>query len=226
MPTTEGGTMSANIITLTRVLLAMVTLVMFQMGFYFRVAALPLMIIVFYMDSLDGYVARKLGIASDFGALFDITGDRIVEHVYWIFFTAVGLVNFWVPIIFISRSFLVDTVRSMAFSREGKTPFGEKSMMRSKFTLFLTSGRFMRGLYGFMKLFTFIVIGAILVLQVDTGLISRLLPQGFMADLTLFSKFCIWITTALCIIRGIPVLWDGRRYLFDKYFPRELKDAG
>ncbi len=101
--------MSANIITLTRVLLAMVTLVMFQMGFYFRVAALPLMIIVFYMDSLDGYVARKLGIASDFGALFDITGDRIVEHVYWIFFTAVGLVNFWVPIIFISRSFLVDT---------------------------------------------------------------------------------------------------------------------
>jgi len=77
--------MSANIITLTRVLLAMVTLVMFQMVIYFRVAALPLMIIVFYMDSPDGYVARKLGIASDFGALLDITGDRIVEHVYWIF---------------------------------------------------------------------------------------------------------------------------------------------
>jgi CDP-diacylglycerol--glycerol-3-phosphate 3-phosphatidyltransferase len=218
--------MSANIITLTRVLLAMVTLVMFQMGFYFRVAALPLMIIVFYMDSLDGYVARKLGIASDFGALFDITGDRIVEHVYWIFFTAAGMVSFWVPIIFISRSFLVDTVRSMAFSTEGKTPFGEKSMMRSKFTLFLTSGRFMRGLYGFMKLFTFVVIGAILVLKVDTGQIGRLLPEGFMANLTLFSLFCIWITTALCIIRGVPVLWDGRRYLFDKYFPRELKDAG
>jgi CDP-diacylglycerol--glycerol-3-phosphate 3-phosphatidyltransferase len=218
--------MSANIITLTRVLLALVTLVMFQMGFYFRVAALPLMIIVFYMDSLDGYVARKLGIASDFGALFDITGDRIVEHVYWIFFTAVGLVSFWVPIIFISRSFLVDTVRSMAFSREGKTPFGEKSMMRSKFTLFLTSGRFMRGLYGFMKLFTFAVLGAILVLEVDGGQIGRFLPQGFMAGISLFSKFCIWITTALCIIRGIPVLWDGRRYLFDKYFPREPKDAG
>lgn len=223
---TRGGIMSANIITLTRVLLAMVTLVLFQMGFSFRVAALPLMIIVFYMDSLDGYIARKLGTASDFGALFDITGDRIVEHVYWIFFTAVGLVSFWVPIIFISRSFLVDTVRSMAFSREGKTPFGEKSMMRSKFTLFLTSGRFMRGMYGFMKLFTFVVLGAFLVLEEDTGQISRHLPEGYMTGLTLFSQFCVWITTALCIIRGIPVLWDGRRYLFDKYFPRELKDAG
>ena len=218
--------MSANIITLTRVLLAMLTLVMFQMGFYFRLASLPLMIIVFYMDSLDGYVARKLGIASDFGALFDITGDRIVEHVYWIFFTAMGLVSFWVPIIFISRSFLVDTVRSMAFSMEGKTPFGEKSMMRSKFSLFLTSGRFMRALYGFMKLLTFVVLGAILVLEVDTGLIGSLLSEGYMGKVTLFSQFCIWITTALCVIRGIPVLWDGRGYLFGKYFPREIKDAG
>lgn len=218
--------MSANIITLARVFMAMITLVLFQMGFLFRVAALPLMIIVFYMDSLDGYIARKLGIASDFGALFDITGDRIVEHVYWIFFTAVGLVSFWVPIIFISRSFLVDTVRSMAFSREGKTPFGEKSMMRSNFTLFLTSGRFMRALYGFMKLFTFAVLGAILILRVDPGRIGRFLPGGFLTELTIFSQFCIWITTALCIIRGLPVLWDGRTYLFEKYFPRELKDAG
>ena len=85
--------MSANIITLTRVILAIVTLAMYQMGFYMRAAALVLMIIVFYMDSLDGYVARKLGIASDFGALFDITGDRIVEHVYWIYFTALGMVS-------------------------------------------------------------------------------------------------------------------------------------
>jgi len=218
--------MSANIITLTRVILAIATLAMYQMGFYMRAAALVLMIIVFYMDSLDGYVARKLGIASDFGALFDITGDRIVEHVYWIYFTALGMVSFWVPIIFISRSFLVDAVRSLAFSREGKTPFGEKSMMRSSFTLFLTSGRFMRSLYGFMKLFTFVLLGFMLIIEVDPGLIGKYLTPGFLSNFKIFTTICIWITTALCIIRGIPVLWDGRYYLFDKYFPRDLKDAG
>jgi CDP-diacylglycerol--glycerol-3-phosphate 3-phosphatidyltransferase len=218
--------MSANIITLTRVILAIVTLIMYQMGFYWRAAALVLMIIVFYMDSLDGYVARKMGVASDFGALFDITGDRIVEHVYWIYFTALGMVSFWVPIIFISRSFLVDAVRSLAYSKEGKTPFGEKSMMRSPFTLFLTSGRFMRSLYGFMKLFTFVLLAFVLVLEVDTGLIGKYLYSGFLANFKVFTTVCIWITTALCIIRGIPVLWDGRTYLFDKYFPRDLKDAG
>ena len=218
--------MTANIVTLIRIGLAIVTLVMFQMGFYFRIGAILLTGLVFYMDALDGYVARKLGVASDFGALFDITGDRIVEHVYWVFFTVLGLVSIWVPIIIVSRSFSVDTVRSVAFSKEGKTPFGEKSMMRSPFTLFLTSSRFMRGLYGFMKVFTFALLGCILALEVDSGLVRAHLPARFMSDLILWTTVCVWITTVLCLVRGVPVLWDGRYYLFEKYFPRELKDAG
>lgn len=218
--------MSANIITLVRIGLAILTLVMFQLGFYSRIGAILITGLVFYMDALDGYIARKLGVASDFGALFDITGDRIVEHVYWIFFTVMGMVSIWVPIIVVSRSFSVDTVRSVAFSKEGKTPFGEKSMMRSPFTLFLTSSRFMRGLYGFLKVFTFTLLGCILALRADHGLVSPHLPARFLSDLTVFTTGCVWITTALCLIRGIPVLWDGRYYLFEKYFPRDLKDAG
>ncbi len=218
--------MSANIITLVRIALSLVTLVMLQMGFYWRISAVLLMFLVFYMDALDGYVARKLGVASDFGALFDITGDRIVEHVYWIFFTGIGMVSIWVPIIFISRSFLVDTVRSVAFSKEGKTPFGEKSMMRSKFTLFLTSGRFMRGFYGVIKLFAFFLLCMILIIEVDRGFITGYFPMEYLPGLKLFTLITVWVTTALCVIRGLPVLWDGRIYLFDKNFPRELKDAG
>lgn len=56
--------MSADIITLTRVILAAITLIMFQMGFYSRAVALLITILVFYMDSLDGYIARTLGVAS------------------------------------------------------------------------------------------------------------------------------------------------------------------
>jgi len=218
--------MSANSITLIRIILAIVTLVMFQLGFPFRAAAVFATIVVFYLDALDGYIARKLGTASDFGALFDITGDRIVEHVYWIFFTYMKMVSIWVPIIFISRSFLVDTVRSVAFSKEGKTPFGEKSMARSPFTLFLTGGRFMRGFYGIIKVVTFVLLGCILVLRADSGQVGQFLSPGFLPNLIVFTNIIVWITTAICIIRGLPVLWDGRFYLFEKYFPRELKDAG
>ena len=218
--------MSANIITLSRIILAIVSIGMLQLGFYFRALAVLLVMVVFYMDALDGYLARKLGVASDFGALFDITGDRIVEHVYWIFFSALGMVSMWVPIIFVSRSFSVDTVRSIAFSKEGKTPFGEKTMMRSRLTSLLTSSRMMRGLYGFMKVFTFVLLGAILTLKVDPGLAVAHLPSSFLSDLTILATVCVWITTALCLLRGVPVLWDGRYYLFNKLFPRALKDEG
>lgn len=195
------------------------------MGFYWGLTALLMTLVVFYMDALDGYVARKLGTASDFGALFDITGDRIVEHVFWIFFTAVGMVSFWVPIIFISRSFMVDTVRYMAFSKEGKTPFGEKSMMRSAFTLFLTSSRFMRGFYGIIKVLVFIMLGFLLTLKAGNVPVEILTSSSLITNLNLLTHVVVWLTVALNLLRGIPVLWDGRMYLFAKEFPREIKEA-
>ncbi len=216
--------MAANMITLGRIILVFLVVILFQAGLYWRVAAVFLTILVIYLDSLDGYVARKLRAASDFGALFDITGDRIVEHVYWIFFTAVGLVSFWVPIIFVGRSFLVDTVRSVAFTKEGKTPFGEKSMMRSAFTRFLTASRFSRGVYAGGKVVAFVMLGVILVFEEETGLFLSWFPETFHGKLKFVTNIIVWIVVAMNLIRGIPVLWDGRYYLFERSFPRQLKD--
>lgn len=215
--------MAANIITLGRILLTFVVVVLFQMGFYFRIAATLLTILVIYLDSLDGYVARKLGVASDFGALFDITGDRIVEHIYLIFFTAMGVLNFWVPIIFVTRSFLVDTLRSVAYSREGKTPFGEKTMMRSGITAFLTASRFSRAVYGVSKVIVFIFLGAILSFKTNIPSQYAAISQNLLSVLTPVTHILVWTMVALNLLRGIPVLIDGRFYLFDKYLPRSLK---
>lgn len=218
--------MAANIITIIRIFLVFVVIALFQFGFGWRLGAVALTILVLWLDSLDGYVARKLGVASDFGALFDITGDRIVEHIFLIFFAAMGVLSYWVPMIFVARSFLVDTLRSVAYSREGKTPFGEKTMMKSKFTRFLTASRFMRALYGATKLSIFVLLGLILAFSEGYQQGIRWLPLPWFAIGVIVTKVLVWVTVALNLIRGIPVLWDGRFYLFDKYLPRELKDEG
>jgi len=218
--------MAANLITLGRILLTFVVIILFQFGFTERVIAVFLTIVVIYLDSLDGYVARKLGVASDFGALFDITGDRIVEHVYWIFFSSVGLVSIWVPIIFVSRSFLVDTLRSVAFAKEGKTPFGEKSMMRSALTRFLTASPVSRSVYAIGKVISFVFLGLILVFQSGFEIITQWVPVDYFADLIFITGIIVWVVVAMNLIRGIPVLIDGQYYLFEKSFPRELKDEG
>ncbi len=216
--------MTANIITLARIVLAFVVIALFQMGFYLQLVAVALTILVIYLDSLDGYVARKLGVASDFGALFDITGDRIVEHIYLIYYSAAGLMSFWVPMIFITRSFLVDTLRSVAYTREGKTPFGEKTMMKSSLTRFLTASRFSRAVYGISKVVVFVLLGLIHALRQGVGQNVHWLPDVWLTRLTFWTEILVWIMVTLNLVRGIPVLWDGRYYLFDRYLPKELKE--
>jgi CDP-diacylglycerol--glycerol-3-phosphate 3-phosphatidyltransferase len=215
--------MAANIITLGRIVMVFFVIIMFQAGLYIRLLAVALTIFIIYLDSLDGYVARKLGVASEFGALFDITGDRIVEHIYLIFYTAMGLINLWIPIIFITRSFLVDTLRSVAYSREGKTPFGDKTMMKSKFTQFLTASRFSRGIYGASKVISFVFLGLILAFDKAFEANMEWISSYWFNNLIMMTNILVWIMVIFNLIRGIPVLIDGRFYLFDKYLPRSLK---
>ena len=215
--------MAANIITLGRILLMFIVVLLYQGSFYYSLIAVGLTILIIYLDSLDGYVARKLGVASEFGALFDITGDRIVEHIFLIFYTAAGVLSFWVPVIFVTRSFLVDTLRTVAYTREGKTPFGEKTMMRSPLTRFLTASRFSRAVYGVAKVVAFVLLGFIITFRKGYQQSIEWFPAGWFPYLILFTEVLVWVMVALNLLRGIPVLWDGRFYLFDKYLPRALK---
>ena len=215
--------MAANIITLGRILMVFIVLLLFQASFYLRLVAVVLTMVIIYLDSLDGYVARKLGVASDFGAIFDITGDRIVEHLYLIFYTAMGLISFWVPAIFVTRSFLVDTLRSIAYSREGKTPFGSKTMMRSQISQFLTASRFSRAIYGGSKVVAFVLLGLIMALNKGSQEGISWISKSWLDSIVIMTNIIVWIMVVFNLIRGIPVLMDGRFYLFDKYLPRELK---
>ena len=80
-------------------------------------------ILIFVSDGLDGYVARKRNETSLFGALFDIAGDRITELTLWIVATDTDLVPIWVPLVFIMRGVIVDTIRSSQTLAQGVAPF-------------------------------------------------------------------------------------------------------
>ncbi len=215
--------MAANLISIGRVILAFVTIGLFSGTFYTAVVAALLTIFVIYLDALDGFIARKLGIASDFGALLDITGDRIVENIYWIYFAVVGLISYWVPVIIITRSFLVDTVRSVAFA-EGKTAFGSKTMMKSTFSRALTSSPASRTTYAVAKALVFCLLGAMVAIRqgMDTGILS--LSRNTFSLLGNITTIIVYVVVALCLIRGIPVLWDGKDYILAKRYPKDFKN--
>ncbi len=209
-------------VVVLRVCLAFVALGLLSGSFWYAFAGLILTVVVITMDALDGYLARRLGVASELGALIDITADRIVEHVFWIYFATVHLVGVWVPIVVVTRSFLVDTARSVAFSK-GKTPFGEKTMMRAGITHFLVASRFSRSLYGVAKVAAFVVLGAVMVVAKgeESGALS-LLPE-WRSGLDVVRIALVYLTVGLCVIRGLPVLVDSRELLLAKEYPIEVR---
>ncbi len=198
--------MIANLITLFRLMLVFVVISLFGYHIYLDILLVALIGLILLLDAVDGYVARKLNQTSAFGALLDIVGDRIVECVFWVYFAVVGLVPFWIPVIVIARGFFTDGLRSAAFA-QGKTAFGENSMMTSRWTRALTSSRASRSIYGISKAVAFVYLGGVIAFK-NSGIYPELV-----VGLELAGVILSVIAVAMCVIRGLPVLVDGWKYV-------------
>lgn len=197
----------ANLITLGRLVLLFVTISLLYAGSVgLVVLALVLTVVVFAADGLDGWVARRRGSDSQFGAVFDIAGDRVVENAYWIAFAHLGLVPVAFPLIVMTRGFAVDSLRSVSYG-EGKTPFGSSTMMRTEITRWLTGSRFMRGLYGIVKALAFCFLVGLVAANLRTDSLMGMLYQ---IDAVRWSGWlCVYLAIALTVVRGLPVIYDS-----------------
>ena len=190
----------ANLVTLSRlVLLLVVVWLLYLPPTAWAFAAFFLIAFMFVSDWLDGYIARKRNEASLFGALFDIAGDRIVELTLWIVAADIDLVPIWVPLVFIFRGVIVDTIRSSSAVAEGLAPF---ALMRSPLGKFIVAGKFIRSLYAVAKAAAF----AGLALQRPFPAVLPELWAEFGGLLTAVTYFFVYLSVLLCIARGLPVI--------------------
>ena len=201
----------ANAITLARLLLLFVLVAMM----YFAPPAwqlldLPLLIAVVLFDWLDGVVARRRNESTLFGAVFDIAVDRIVESVMWVVLAHLGLVPVWVPIYFIVRGQLTDSIRQVG-AGEGQAPY---DMMRTRWGRVLVVGKFMRAMSCGSKVAAF---GWAVLMQP----LPAVAPEFWSEWGALFSAILlalVWLAVVVNFLRGIPVLAE--------FFQREDPFAG
>lgn len=205
----------ANLITVGRLILLFIVIWMIYVGTVQVIeACMLLIIVVFASDGLDGWVARKRRSTSPFGAVFDIAGDRIVENALWVIFADLDLIPVWIPLMVLTRGFLVDGLRSLSYA-EGMTAFGDQNMMRSPITEWLTAGRFMRGLFGWAKSAGFVFLtGLVAWNELDTG--GTLIGSMYSVDaLRWFGWALVWVAVALTAIRALPVFVDSVAFIRD-----------
>lgn len=105
----------ANKITISRILLipVFIVLVLFQ-NFYAQLAALLVFVLAAATDSVDGYVARKYDMVSDFGKFMDPLADKLLVAAALCALVGAGKTSVWVLFIIIVREFVVTGLRLIA----------------------------------------------------------------------------------------------------------------
>lgn len=202
----------ANIITIARIILLFIGIgFIYSHNIYGEILAFAIVIIVIIMDWIDGYIARKRGNTTPFGAVLDIMGDRIVESSLWIVFAHIHLIPVWVPIVVIIRGLITDSLRSVALTK-GKTPFGDKTMIKTAIGRLIVSSRLSRALYGSAKVVTFCYL--ILYLAYIEGLKASpaLFTPDWQASLYVAGMTLVYITVFMCVARAVPVITDSIEY--------------
>ena len=207
----------ANLLTILRMILCVIAIeFLFSGRPELALASFFMTLLVIILDGLDGVVARAYNEQSEFGSVFDIIGDRVVENLYWIAFALLSWVSAWVPMVVVTRGIITDGLRSIALSK-GFTAFGDKSMMKNKFFHFLTASRFSRAIYGVAKVLAFLMVILANIPNIEFLDILTLEQHEFyealQPNLILSANILVYITVAMCLIRGIPVVLEIKKYI-------------
>ncbi len=207
----------ANLLTILRMILCVIAIeLLFSGRPDYAAASIIITLLVIILDGLDGYVARSLNESSKFGSVFDILGDRVVENLYWIAFAVIGWVGVWVPMVVVARGILTDGIRSIALS-QGYTAFGSSTMMQNKFCHFLTASRFSRAVYGVAKTLVFLMLIFAHIPNIEYFDAMTINSYIWYADNQSYfitaADILVYITVIMCIIRGIPVLIESKRFI-------------
>lgn len=129
-----------NRLTLSRLLLAIVFF--FFLSYRYYTIALVAFSLAWSTDWLDGYLARKKGLLTDFGRIADPFVDKIIVCGGFILLIqhAHDIIPSWMVVVIVAREFLVNSLRSYSESKGiefGATIWGKAKMFIQSFTISL-----------------------------------------------------------------------------------------
>lgn len=170
--------MIANAITLSRLLLTFGVVILLGGHPSLDIALIATIALIFVLDAIDGLVARKRDETSELGAVLDTVADRIVENTFWIYFTAIGLIPLWMPLTVMARGFITDCLQRYSTSQKRRWAHA------------LSHSRISRGLYGTLKMLTFMNLASSTVFK-----ITEQVRLGLAI-----------VTIAFCLLRAFPIV--------------------
>lgn len=179
-----------NRLTLLRVLLipAFLVFLFFKNISANYFLALAVFAIASITDALDGHIARKNNMVTNFGKFLDPLADKVLVMAALVAFIQLGFINAVPVILILAREFMVTSLRLVANRSSGKViAAGMSGKLKTAFTMIaIIVILFLQGLSCYVTIpFNFKPIGAVL----------------------------IWIATILTVISGLQYLYQYRHII-------------
>ena len=104
-----------NKLTLLRIIMIPVFVVLLYLDFPFNnLVALAVFILASITDTLDGYIARKYNLITDFGKFMDPIADKLLVTAAMLVFVDWHMMPAWVVIVVVAREVIVSALRLVA----------------------------------------------------------------------------------------------------------------
>ena len=183
-----------NKLTIIRIILTPIFLALLLLDFDFHyLAALVVFSIASYTDYLDGKIARKEGIVTNFGKFLDPLADKMLTTSALLGFMALGIGagTVWITFIVLFREFLVSSLRLVAVSSGGKV-IAANIWGKLKTVSQMVAIIFAMAAKQFGEFFNFPVVNNILDIA---------------------TTVLLWISAVLCVISGAIYLIDNKDFV-------------
>ncbi|SDM65481.1 CDP-diacylglycerol--glycerol-3-phosphate 3-phosphatidyltransferase [Acetanaerobacterium elongatum] len=142
-----------------------------------------------YTDYLDGHLARKHNMVTNFGKFLDPLADKMLVTAALICFVELGFIGSVVTVVIITREFMVTSLRLVAA--------GAGNVIAA-------------GMFGKVKTVMQIIVTVAIMLMHEAMAIGAL-PAAFPHRMV--SETMMWVVAAVTVASGIQYLWLNRRYI-------------
>lgn len=194
----------ANKLTIFRIILVPIMVIIPFLGIQGEIFGISItylimdfiFIIASITDKLDGYIARSRNQVTTFGKLLDPLADKILVLTAMILLVEIGRLPAWIPVIVLSREFVVSGYRLIAVEKGGKV--------------------IAASVWGKLKTVTQMI--AIILAFVDVNAFGRCFSgqlSGFDFWLNLFVTIMMIVQTIATIFSGYDYLKNGKELLKD-----------
>ncbi len=186
-----------NKLTILRILMTPVFMVALLVAFPHNIlVALVLFVVASVTDAIDGNMARKHNLITDFGKFLDPLADKMLTTAAFLCFIQLGwgVGITWITFIVLVREFFITSLRLVS----------------------LGSGKVVAAnIWGKLKTISQMVsIITVMAFEYFIGVFSFLAP--FASAMRIVYNVLLWISAVLAVVSGVIYFWDNRSFINTK----------